>query len=322
MNEKPRVFKRHKRIEWDKLIAYIVLLILIVIMGVLKPRTISLYYLGIKSDMVLPLVFMAIGQTLVLIIAGIDLSVGGIMSLSSCIMATGVGNIWTNTIIVIVIGVAVGIINGVLIARFKLQPFIATLATWTTVGGCALWVLKTDGGSIPENFRNIFMLRIAGIPISLIIIVLLLVIWQIIKNTPFGYAVYATGSNQQAAYFNGIKVKRTKILVYTISGFLAAFSGIAYCAVTGTGSPTVGDSNIMMSVAAAVIGGTSLSGGRGGMAGTIVGVFILKIISDVLVFAGVTSYWTPLLQGILLIVSVAIGSISILIKQKRSLGYD
>ncbi len=314
--------KQFKKIKWDTLISYIVLILLITIMGILKPKTISLYYLGIKSDMVLPLVFLSMGQTLVLISGGIDLSVGGVMSLSTCIMATGIGNIWTTAILVIIIGAVVGLLNGVLIAQFKLQPFIATMATWTTIGGFALWLLKTDGGFIPEYFRNIFVLRIAGLPITLIIIAVILILWQLFKNTPFGYSIYAIGSNQKAAYFNGIKVKKTKIIVYMISGLMAALSGITYSAITGTGSPTVGNSNIMMSVAAAVIGGTSLSGGVGGMAGTIVGVFILKIISDVLVFAGVTSYWTPLLQGILLIVSVAIGSISTLIKKKRSLSYD
>lgn len=308
--------------KWDLIISYILLIVIIAIMGILKPKTISLYFLGVKCDMVLPLIFMAVGQTIVLLSGGIDLSVGGVMSLCTSFLAVGVTDIITASLLMMLMGIAVGFLNGFLISKFKIQPFVATLGTWTVLGGCALWILKTDGGFIPEEFRAIFISRIAGVPVSLLYIFAVLLIWLFVRKTPFGYAIYSVGSNEKAAFYNGINVNKIKIMAYAISGFFAVLSGLAYCAITGTGSPTVGDSNILISVAAAVIGGTSLEGGRGGVGGTIVGAFILKLISDVLVFAGVTSYWTPLFQGILLIMSVAISSLSVILKQKRRLGYD
>lgn len=311
------------KIQWNYVIPYLVLIVLVAVMGALKPATLSLYYVGIKCDLSLPLIFIAVGQTLVVISMGMDLSVGGIMSISTCILATVSQTSLVGAIaLVLLLGIATGCLNGFLIWKFHLQPFIATLGTWTILDGGALWILKSDGGYIPPDFTSFLIARVGGVPVSLFFIVVIILLWLLLKNTPFGYSIYAIGSNERAAYFNGINVGKNKMMIYAISGLCAAMGGIIYAGINGTGSPTVGESNIMMSVAAAVIGGTSLAGGRGGVAGTIIGVFILKIISDILVFAGVTSYYTSLCQGLLLIISVAIGSISTLIKQKRSLEYD
>jgi ribose transport system permease protein len=283
-------------------------------MGILKPGTISLYYLGIKSDAILPLVLMTAAQTMILISGGMDLSIGGIMSLASCIAATQMGDnlisIVSISIVILFLGALAGSINGMLITKAKVQPFIITLASWTVWGGLALLILKTDGGSI-------FLARISGIPVSLVIVILIALLWLYFKNTVFGYAIFALGSNERAAFLNGINVDLAKIKLYSLSGLLASGAGLVYAAQIGTGSPIVGDGFILMSVAAAVIGGTSLAGGRGGIVGSIIGAAILKIISDILVFAGITSYWTPFFQGCLLILSVAIGSISMLLTSKR-----
>ncbi|MDD5017492.1 MAG: ABC transporter permease [Eubacteriales bacterium] len=321
INEAARAGKL--KINWSFAVPCIVLAMLIIAMGILKPATLSLYFLGIKCDISVSLVFVAAGQTLVLISEGIDLSVGGVMSIATCIMATMSEISLVGAILLcLVIGLAVGCINGLLISKLKMQPLITTLSTWTVLGGCALWILKTDGGYIPPAFTNFLIHRVGGIPVTLLFIIAVLIMWFFLKNTAFGYSVYAIGSNERAAYFNGIHITKTKIKIFCISGVCAALGGIMYAGINATGSPTVGESNIMMSIAAAVIGGTSLTGGRGGVTGTVVGVFILKLISDILVFAGITSYYTSLCQGLLLIICVAIGSVSTLLKNRRRLEYD
>ena len=311
------------KVNWSFLVPCIVLGILVITVGILKPATISLYFLGIKCDIAVSLVFVAAGQTIVLISEGLDLSVGGVMSISTCIMATVSQKSFVAAVLLcLLVGIVVGCINGLLVSKLKMQPMITTLSTWTVLGGCSLWILKTDGGYIPPALTNFLIHRVAGVPVTLFFIVAVLVGWYILKNTSFGYAIYAVGSNERAAFFNGIDITKTKIKIFSLSGLCAAMGGILYAGINATGSPTVGTSNIMMSVAAAVIGGTNLTGGRGGVTGTVVGVFILKLISDILVFAGITSYYTSLCQGLLLIICVAIGSVSTLLKNRRRLEYD
>ncbi len=324
MSTKPKTLTGSK-FQWSTAIPYFVLLALVVIMGLLKPATISLNYLNIKGELSLPLIIIAVGQTIVLISQGMDLSVGGVMSLTTCLMATiSESSIVGAIAVCLLIGLGTGALNGFLISKFRLQPFVATLGTWTVMGGFALSILKSDGGVIDPNLSSVLVSKIGGkggVSMTLVLIAVIIAVWFIIKNTSFGYSIYAIGSNERAAYFNGVSVMWTKIKVYMTSGACAALGGIFYAGINRTGSPTVGEANIMMSVAAAVIGGTALSGGKGGVVGTIVGVFILKIISDILVFAGITSYYTSLFQGVLMIGAVAMGSISTIMKEKRGLEY-
>lgn len=307
------------RQDLTKSVPLYVLIALVISLALLKKETFSLYFMEIKLDNALPLFLLAIGQTFVLISGGMDLSVGGVMSLATCIMAVWDASPLVMIPALLVMGLAVGFVNGLLIDRFSLQPFIITLGTWTMLGGCAFLLLKLDGGTIHPAFQSFFTAKILGLPISLYIILLMLLLWKVFKNTRFGYAVFSLGSSERSAYYNGMNISSNKVATYMVSGLFAVIGGMAYSGQVGTGSPIVGNGNIMLSVAAAVIGGTSLSGGRGGVPGTLVGVLILKLMSDVLLFSGVTSYWTPLFQGCLLILCVAVGSLLSSIKEKRSL---
>ncbi|MCL5072505.1 MAG: ABC transporter permease [Actinobacteria bacterium] len=295
---------------------FLVLLVLFIIMVILKPQTFSLYYIGIKFDNALPLLFLAAGQTLILISGGIDLSVGGVMSLTTSMLAV----MQLNPIIVIsltlVMGITVGIINGLIIEKLYIQPFIVTLAMWTILGGIAFLFLDMDGGVIDKTIQSIIRSKILNIPLSFYLAAGLVILWYLIKNSRFGYAMFAIGSNEKAAYCTGINIFAYKIKIYALCGLFSALAGIIYAGQVGSGSPTVGNNNILLSVAAAVIGGTSLSGGKGSITGAIIGVFIFKIIADVLLFAGITSFWVPLFQGLILIISVAISSLYTSIKDK------
>jgi ribose transport system permease protein len=314
------------RIKWGNLIPYIILIFLIIAAGVLQPNIISLDWIGIKTDSILPLALAAVGQTIVMLTGGIDLSIGGTISLINSLEAIKMTNNPINIILFTIgmclLGMLLGAINGLIIVKIRLQPFIATLITWSIYGGLALWVLPTDRGNVPQKFIDVLLARPAGIPLSFIIIIILAVWWLYLQRTRLGKYILAVGSDEKSAYLNGVNVNMVKILAYSLSGLFASFAGIYRTAQVASGSPTAGNGFILTSAAAVIIGGTSLAGGRGTIIGSIVGAFILKIIGDILVFAGISSNWVSLFQGFLLIVIIAIVAILEMIRRRRELTYE
>jgi ribose transport system permease protein len=322
MKEKKSRKRTFASLNWAAITPYIILFALLVVMFSLQSGLLSLRWLGIKTDATLTLILVATGQTLVLLIGGIDLSVGGILcvanSITALYMANSIGGILGMSLAMMALGVVIGLFNGYVIVKLRLQPFIATFASWSILGGVALWILPTDGGNPPAAFINALLGRVFGvIPVSFIIIVVIILLWLYFKNTYFGISVFSIGSNEKSAYLNGIKVNKTKIIIYALSGLFAALAGVYRTAQVASGSPKAGADYILISVAASVIGGTSLAGGKGSVVGAIIGAFILKIIADILVFAHISSYWSSLLQGILLIVAVAISSIASMAKDRE-----
>lgn len=297
------------RDNWIALIPYVMFIMLTVIMAVINPNTLSMRWLANKSDATLTLILVAIGQTFVLLTGGFDLSVGGIICVANCLSAVYMGQtavgiiLWV--VISLIIGMGIGAFNGYMIQKTRIQPFIVTLATQSVCAGAALLILKIDGGTVSSGYIKVLMYRIGDIPVSMILIGALILLWLFIKRTSFGLSVYAIGSNEKAAHLNGINVMKTKVMVYALSGFFAAFSGLFRTAQVASGSPTAGLTFVMTSISAAVIGGTALTGGKGGVVGSIVGAFVIKSIADVLVFLQVSSYWSSLVQGVLLIIAVA-----------------
>lgn len=268
-----------------------------------------------------PLMLIAFGQTLVILTGGIDLSVGGIMSLASAFIATkmvGDGDILLWLPLVILIGVAGGAINGLLIVKTGIQPFIVTLASWSVFAGLALLVLPTEGGSVAPAMSEALTGE-AVVPKAVIITLALVLAWWILRRTRFGAAVMAVGSSAASAHLNGVPVKRTLVIVYALSGLFASLAAVYYCAVlTFSGSPVAGEPFILLSVAAVVIGGTSLAGGRGGFVGTVLGALSLSFITQIVFFSGAESYWSQLVQGILVLAAVLLFSVVELILRRRN----
>ena len=309
------------RENWITLIPYAMLLVMIILMGILNPSTLSLRWMANKSDAALSLILAAIGQTFVLLTGGFDLSVGGIICVTNCLAASRMqdssGSMLAWTGICLGIGCAIGIFNGFIIEKTKLQPFIVTLATQSICYGVALLIMKVDGGNVPIRYINGLLHRFGPIPVSMLIIIGMLVLWMYFKQTKWGLFIYAVGSNEKASHLNGISVMKTKVLAYGISGGFAALAGLFRTAHVASGSPTAGADFVMISISAAVIGGTALTGGAGGMMGTVIGALVLRTIADLLVFLGVSSYWSSLVQGVLLILAVAISAYGTLLKRKR-----
>ena len=319
--------KRFINENGDQLVPYFILLAMILIIVISMPyaNLFSLGWLGIKCDQTFSLILAATGQSMVMLIRGVDLSVGGMISLSNCLSAKymehflGGGPIGIIVLIVLLacMGFVCGSINGFFITRFRIQPFIATLATWSVYKGLAILILSTDGGYPPNSFINFTLGRPLGIPMSLVFIIILLAWWSYFRNTHFGMAIYAVGSNERSAYYNGINVDKVKVLIFAMSGMFAALAGIFRTAQVASGSPTAGNDFILITFCAAVLGGINIAGGRGGILGTVIGAFIMRMLQDVLQFVGLSTYWTALFQGVLLISAVTITSLNIIINRKR-----
>jgi ribose transport system permease protein len=296
------------------LIPCVMLLALLAVYGSLRIGVFTLDELNLDTAAAMTLILAATGQTIVLLRGGIDLSIGGMISLGTVLAATRFGDdpvhaaIWA--VAIVVIGALVGAVNGILITALKLQPFLVTLATWSILSGAALIILPTDGGSLPEGWMSFGVASWLGIASSVWLLVLLIAFWVWFKRTRTGIAIRATGSNERSAFLSGVSPLGINIATYGLSGLFAALAALYLTTQTGAGSPTIGKDYILPSVAAAVIGGISLFGGRGGLIGTIIGAFILTIIGNLVFVLSVSSYWQPIVSGIILLIAVLASSIA------------
>lgn len=310
------------RIDVFALVPFILLAVLIIAVVALSPQVASLEVVQTKLNAALPLCLMATAQALVILTGGIDLSIGGILSLATAIAATQMkpelSSILLWTFLILAYGFGAGLINGFIVTKMRVTPFIATLATWSIWGGLALLVLPTPGGTIPDALKAFVQQGyVLGLPKSLWLLILLILGWQLFRRTRLATRIYAVGSNRHSAYLSGTPINRTLMLTFALSGFCAALGGLYRTINLTAGSPTAGDAFILTSAAAVIMGGTAMSGGRGGVGRTLVGVFILLLINDLNFFLGVSTFYTPMVQGVLLILAVAIQSLGNYLRVRR-----
>lgn len=255
--------------------------------------------------------FIAFGMTLVILTAGIDLSVGSVLALSTVVGATlikaGVPAL-VALIAMLIVGGLLGLVSGLLVTKGRLQPFIATLITMTVYRGVTL--IFTDGKPISGLGDSAVLYTVGkgvflGIPVPVWIMVLaFLGFLFMLSKTVFGRRVYATGSNSKAAALAGVNINKTKMWVYSISGFMAALSGVILLSRLGSAQPTLGVGYELDAIAAVALGGTSMSGGRGKIYGTIVGVLIIAVLNNGLNILGVSSYYQDVVKGLVILLAV------------------
>lgn len=308
------------RLPVGTIVPFVLLAALVVVDVALQPALLARDQVGLEAAATMSLVLVALGQTVVILTRGIDLSVGGMMSLASCLLATRAGSgasllLWLA--IIVGVGALGGVVNGLLVALTPLQPFVITLATWSILGGLALWVLDAPGGHVSGTLVNLPIGNFLLVPRTIWFLAVLVLVWSYLRRTPMGVRVYALGSDPDRAFLSGVSKLRTTLAVYAFSGVCAALAGIFVATQTASGSPKVGDPFILASVAAVVVGGTNLFGGRGGFGGTVAGAFVLTLIGDVTFQVGISSYWAVLAQGLLLILAVAVSSMSEIIRRRR-----
>ena len=255
----------------------------------------------------------AAGMTFVILTGGIDLSVGSILAISGAVCASLLvsgQNIIIAVLAALVIGAMVGFLNGFIITKRKLQPFIATLATMTILRGLTL--VYTEGkpitlgsGDLAIKFGQIGGGKLFGIPTPALIMILVFAVCAfVLKNTQMGRYTYALGSNEEATKLSGLNTDKIKIAVYTISGILSSIAGIIITSRLFSAQPTAGDGYELDAIAAVVLGGTSLTGGRGKITGTIIGALIIGVLSNALNILDVSSYYQMMVKGAVILVAV------------------
>jgi ribose transport system permease protein len=275
-------------------------------------------YLSILNT-TLPLVFVAVGQSLVVLTGGIDLSVGGVISLCVAVTATrvdgpaGVAVGWL--LLVLLLGTACGAVNGAMVAKARIAPILTTLATLSIFTGLALWVLPVPGGSISNAVR--LALTNPTVPTGLIWLGLAVLGWYVLRRTRFGLWVYAVGSDETSALAVGVPAARVKIGVYALSGLCSALAAVFYVSRTTAGDANAGAPFILTSIASVVVGGVAFSGGRGSALGAMAGAAALALVIDVLFFAGIDPLYQSLFQGLFLVVAVLLGTGAALVVRLR-----
>jgi len=257
----------------------------------------------------MPLTLIALGQFLVVLSRGVDLSLGPVASVAGAVMAlTITDHPFLGLAAPALIGLAAGLINGLFIARLELPPIIVTLATMSVWQGVALIVLPNPGGSVPTAFQATITGGFSS-PVAGLAGVLLCIIggtWLL--STRFGLHLRAVGGDEHAARMSGVRVEHVKAVAYVLAGLLAALGGIYLTTVTASGSPTAGDSYILTSIAAVVIGGVPLAGGRGTAVGVAMGALILTITGSLLYFADISSFYQSVIDGLILLAVVGSGA--------------
>ncbi|MGZ8564019.1 MAG: ABC transporter permease [Candidatus Limnocylindria bacterium] len=283
---------------------------LFVLTKFLRP-TYGLDALAIAS---LPVAFAAAGQAIVVISGGIDLSIGSVMALTNVIAASLLLSYPELSvpivILVMLVGLLVGAINGVLVVVSRVPDIVVTLAMLFVWAGVALLVLGTPGGASTPWLREVSSgtLGTELIPRALVVLLAIVgVVWIPLRRSRLGLSIYAVGSNKLAAFRSGVNVERTKIAAYALTGFFASLGGLALTASTGIGTPIPGP-YLLLSVAAIVLGGVSLAGGRGGLLGPIVGIYILGIIRADLTFVGMEPAFSTVIQGVIMVIVVMVGA--------------
>jgi ribose transport system permease protein len=265
---------------------------------------------------ILPIAFAAVAQAIVVIAGGIDLSVGSMMALASvtsAVLMKDQGDAFGVVVVigVLLLGVLVGTINGGLVVLTKVPDIVVTLAMSFVWAGTALLILNTPGGGAAPWLMEIISgpLGSPWIPKALIVLaVVVAVVWLPLRRSSVGLALYAVGSHPLAAFRSGVAIGPTKIFAYALTGFFSALGGLALTASGGVGAPVPG-SYTLQSVAAIVLGGVSLAGGRGGVLGPIIAVIVLALVRTDLFFGGVDPNWSTAIQGAILIAVVMFGSL-------------
>ena len=348
-NSKPAQMKKRRKITKTDVQqfllrgrAFIALILVTIVFSSLAPNFLTPANLVILSKHVAINALLAIGMTFVILTAGIDLSVGSIAGMVAMI-AGGMINegiivpqlgiiiyphTWMIIVLALILGTLAGALSGYVITRFNVAPFIATLGMYYVARGIA--GLRNNGYTFPNligrpeygntGFGILGAGNFLGVNYSIWLMVILAVVAYIVtKRTPFGRHVYAIGGNERAAELSGVRVSRTKVIVYSISGFCSALVGLIIASQLVAAHPLIGDAFELNAIAAVVLGGTSLAGGRGGMGGTIIGAFTIGVMQDGMVMLGVSSFWQKVIKGAVIVFAVIIDQVQARMQERIAL---
>ena len=308
-----------KRPRWDALtarqpalFALVLLVLSLVINLILQPNMFAKDTLNSNMRVFLPIILMAVGQAIVILGGGIDISVGGIVSIVNTVLATRVGlqgspeEMWQYVFLSLLIGLLAGAINGFFIAYLRLQPIITTYATSFLYVGLALFILPNPGGGIPGDIAGLYRNSTPlSLPLAFYVIAIILLLWMYLSSTRYGKFLYAVGGKADAAYETAVPVTMVQFSTYVISGLMAALAGIAITMLSGSGNAEIGSPMTLNSITAVVIGGNAMSGGVGGVAGPVMGAITVGIIQNIISFANINTWWETFVKASIIVLALA-----------------
>ena len=322
--------------------AFIALILVLVVFTSLTPQFLTASNIVIMSKHVAINALLAIGMTFVILTGGIDLSVGSIVGMiamiSGGLINEGINlpqfgiiiypHTWMIIVMSLALGILMGAINGFIIARFNVAPFIATLGMFYVARGIA--GLRNNGYTFPNlvgrpeygntGFGILGAGEFLGVNYSIWLMVIFIIVAYIVTTrSPFGRHIYAIGGNERAAELSGVRIGFNKIIVYSISGFCSALVGLIWASQLLASHPLSGDAAEMTAIAAVVLGGTSLAGGRGSMGGTLIGAFVIGVLGDGLVMKGVSSFWQKVIKGAVIVLAVIIDQLQARMQERIAL---
>ncbi len=304
-----------QRLKGSTMLPGLIVFTIVVVSNILLQPT---FFKGniIRSNMLTftPLILIAMAQAVIILSGAVDLSIGAGITLINVVMATvmtdNLGSIWLAIFLAIIVSLLINLFNGVCIALFKLPAMVATFATASIWYGLSLMIMPQPGGYVPSFFYRLYQKSILGfIPVTLVIVVFAVSIWLVIKQRKIYRYIIAVGNNETNAYSNGISVNKVKLKAFIISSIFMAMAGIVVTAQVASGDANLGNAFTLPSVAACVIGGISLQGGKGKLEGAIFGAIILGLLTNVIFFANIPSLYQELIKGIIIIAALAIGVI-------------
>lgn len=320
-----------------KLRIFVALAVVLLYFSLTTGNFLSTANLLIMAQHITVIAILSIGMTLVILTGGIDLSVGSVVGFSGMVagflISRGIPigdqvlllNVFEVVVVTCLVGLAIGLVNGALVTWLNVAPFIATLGMLYVVRGAAL--LFNDGATFSElgghaEFGNTGFALLGGgtlfnvgYPVWLLVAMTVLAA-AIAARTPIGRYIYAIGGNERAALFSGLKVKKVKLFVYAFSGFCAALVGLVVTSQLQTAHPMTGNTYELMAIAAVVLGGTALSGGRGTVIGSVIGACVISILNDGMVMSGVSSFWQMVIMGLVIILAVVIDQLQQRLQKK------
>ncbi len=310
-------YKIYKDTSFPSLVIFILLLIA---NAILQPNFFSLSVIKTNFMTFTPLILVAIAQSIVIISGSIDFSVGASLSFFTCMTAYFMND--KNVFLVIFLGFLTivllnGLLNGILIGRLNLQPLIATYSTQAIMLGLAMFIMPVAGGYVPKffyKFYSSFLFKF--IPVPVMILIVGFVIWYIISRTVAYKYIYAVGGFEDGAFASGIKVKNIRVLSHLIASIFIGIAGICLLMLSGTGEWRNGTPYLINSVAAALIGGVSLRGGKGNIIGAIFGALIIGLLNNIIFFAKVSSYYQIFAKGMIILLALSLASIPKLYEAK------
>jgi erythritol transport system permease protein len=320
--------------------ALFALLLIVVVFSLLSPNFLSADNLIIMTRHVAMNAILAIGMLLVILNGGIDLSVGSTVGLSGVVAGMLLQGleikslnvflypaVWVVIIVSLGVGTLVGYVNGVVVARLKVAPFIATLGMLYVARGIALLItngtpfssLEGEAGLGNTGFLTFLKGAPLGLPMPVWAMILFAAIFAVVlSKSPFGRWLYATGGNERAAELSGVPVKKVQTRIYVLSGLCAAAVGLLLTGDLSSATPAAGEFFELNAIAAVVIGGAALSGGRGTIRGTLIGAFVIGFLVDGLVLIGVSQFWQQIIKGAVIIVAVALDQLQQTLQKRRS----